>query len=147
MSSTKYGRFAAAFAVACLASSLPAAAGCVGKNGESRSGVRDHHSISKHSTDNKPFVRVTPGPVTIQVDVKGSYGTCSHGYERLSFEVLTKKSRAYVDCLNPSVQGPAGFLSCYFKARKQQSYAVEVTNDGPCRLKYDLICWNGKQTP
>lgn len=150
MSRAWSGPLAAAFAVAFFASSLPAAAECVGKYGEPRSGVRDRHSIRGHSMDSKPFVRLTRGPATVQVDVKGATGSCSHKNEKLSFEIYSKRSKKdYVECLSPSVQGPAGFLSCWFRSQKNKTtiYNVEVYNDGPCRLNYDLICWNGRQKP
>lgn len=144
------GPFVAAFAVVFALPILPASAGCVGKNGDSRSGVRDRHTIAARHIDNKPFVRLSRGAATVQVDVRGAIGRCAARNEKLSFQIYSKRPRKeYVSCLSPSRKGPSGFLSCWFRSQKSAitTYVVQVANEGPCKLKYDLICWNGKRSP
>lgn len=140
-------------AMTAFAWGVPAEAACVSLNGKSTNGVRDRHEIKPGQTDKDRYVRLTKGPATIQVDVRGTIGNCSARNERLSISVhWTKKSQAE-SCLRPSVRGPGSFLSCYFKAdkvsrgQKSGKWFVFVKNPGRCTVYYDLICRNGRHTP
>lgn len=141
--------FAAAFP-------LTAKADCVGANGQDRSGTKEYYSIGAKTTDFQHYVRTTLGPVTIQLNVQGSYnnrGNCPAIKDKFFFSVhWTKHGDAY-GCLDPSRRGPGTFLSCYFKAKqvgpggRPGKWFVRITNPGVCKVDYILVCWNGRQTP
>lgn len=75
----------AAFAV--FAWAVPAEAACVRANGKSSNGVKERYDIGPGQTDTGHYVRLTKGPATVQVDVRGAVGNCSPSKERLSFSV------------------------------------------------------------
>lgn len=135
----------------------PASAACVGSNGQSRSGIKEPYSIGPGKTDDDRFVRMTKGPATVQVDVRGSRDSrgqgCSSANEKLSFSLHWKQNGAASDCLSPRVRGPASFLSCFYNIQMTLpgggagKWYVRVKNPGRCTVNYHLICRDGKHTP
>ena len=144
------------FPIAATAFSVAVQADCVGANGQSRSGKYEYYSINPKTTDYEHYVRTTLGPVTVQVNVQGSYnnrGDCPASKDNLYFSVHWTKRRDAYGCLDPSNRGPGSFLSCYFKAKqlgpggRPGKWFVRITNPGVCTVDYRLVCWNGKQRP
>jgi hypothetical protein len=133
-----------------------ASAACVGANGQSRSGVVESHEIGPGKTDYDRFVRLTKGPVSIQVDVQNSYdsrGDCSAVNDRLTMSLhWTQRGDTSYGCLDPSRRGPHSFLSCYYVAQKlgpgnrPGKWFVRIKNPGRCTVEYNLVCRDGRHT-
>ena len=108
------------FPIAATAFSVAVQADCVGANGQSRSGKYEYYSINPKTTDYEHYVRTTLGPVTVQVNVQGSYnnrGDCPASKDNLYFSVHWTKRRDAYGCLDPSNRGSWLILELLFQGQ------------------------------